>query len=59
VSGEPAVSRSRAEAPAHYGFLAATVSSDQPASSARTRELLGWQSREIGLLADLDANDEG
>jgi len=54
--GLPAVSRSPADAAAHYGFLAATVGTDQPASSAKTRELLGWQPREIGLLPDLDAN---
>jgi len=54
--GLPAVSRSTADAAGHYGFFAATVGADQPASSAKTRELLGWQPREIGLLADLDAN---
>ncbi|MEO8551480.1 MAG: hypothetical protein ABI678_15990 [Kofleriaceae bacterium] len=56
--GLPAVAKSPAEVAAHYGFLAASVGTDQPASSARTRELLGWQPREIGLLDDLDANGE-
>jgi hypothetical protein len=44
------------EAAAHFGFLAAVGATDQPASAARTRELLGWQPRELGLLADFDAN---
>jgi hypothetical protein len=41
---------------AHFGFIAGIGALDQPASSARTRELLGWQPREPGLLADLEAN---
>ena len=44
------------EAAAHFGFYAAIVAADQPASCARTRELLGWQPREIGLLADFEAS---
>jgi nucleoside-diphosphate-sugar epimerase len=54
--GLPVVSKTPADAATQYGFLAATVGTDQPASSARTRELLGWQPCEIGLLADLDLN---
>ena len=52
----PVVAKNGDEAAAHFGFLAAVGAIDQPASSARTRELLGWQPRELGLLADFDAN---
>lgn len=56
VLGVPVASKSGADAEAHFGFLAAIGGLDQPASSATTRELLGWQPREPGLLADLAAN---
>lgn len=56
VLGVPVASKSSGEAEAHFGFIAAIGAIDQPASSARTRELLGWQPREAGLLADLEAN---
>jgi len=52
----PVVATSVDEAAAHFGLFAGAVGLDQPASSARTRELFGWEPREIGLLADLDAN---
>lgn len=44
-----------AERAEHFGFLAGFVGLDNPTSSARTRELLGWQPTEPGLIADLDA----
>ncbi|HEY4182453.1 MAG TPA: SDR family oxidoreductase [Kofleriaceae bacterium] len=53
--GLPVVSKTPGEAAAHFGFFAASVSTDQPASAPQARAL-GWQPREIGLLADLDAN---
>lgn len=56
VLGVPVASKSGSDAEAHFGFLAAIGALDQPASSAHTRELLGWQPREPGLLADLDAS---
>src|ERR1039457_2645178 len=40
-------------AAAHFGWLAAIVSADAPASSAATRRLLGWEPSRAGLLDDL------
>jgi nucleoside-diphosphate-sugar epimerase len=54
--GLPVAAKTGDEAAAHFGFLAAVGAVDQPASAARTRELLDWQPRELGLLADFDAN---
>ncbi len=42
------------EAAAHFGFLGGLVSVDNPTSNALTRERLGWEPVEPGLLADLD-----
>ncbi len=42
------------EADAHFGFLGGLVSVDNPTSNALTRERLGWEPVEPGLLADLD-----
>lgn len=52
--GVPTASISREDAGEHFGFLGAFVGADVPASSAITRELLGWSPSEIGLLADLE-----
>jgi nucleoside-diphosphate-sugar epimerase len=52
--GLPMASCEAAQASAHFGWLAPLVSLDNPASSALTRERLGWQPREAGLLADID-----
>jgi nucleoside-diphosphate-sugar epimerase len=49
----PAVSIPPEEAEGYFGFLAMFVSLDNPASSALTRELLGWQPAHPGLLDDL------
>jgi nucleoside-diphosphate-sugar epimerase len=38
----------------HFGFLAGIVTLDNPTSSARTQQLLGWRPEHPGLLADLD-----
>jgi nucleoside-diphosphate-sugar epimerase len=37
-----------------FGFLGMVLAVDQPASSALTRELLGWQPVQPGLIEDLD-----
>lgn len=51
----PAVSVSQEEATAHFGWLAALVSLDNPTSSVLTRQLLGWRPVHPGLIADLEA----
>jgi nucleoside-diphosphate-sugar epimerase len=50
----PVVSKSAEEAAAHFGWLAAFVGRDIPASSQWTREHLGWQPMQPGLIADID-----
>ena len=52
--GVPVKSVSREEADEHFGPLAAWVAGNGPASSARTRERLGWTPREPGLLQDIN-----
>ena len=55
--GVPAASLSPAEAPGHFGWLAGFAGLDLPASSAWTRERLGWQPTGPGLIADLQGMD--
>jgi nucleoside-diphosphate-sugar epimerase len=50
----PVVAISPEDAGAHFGFLAAFLGVDSPASSALTHELLGWQPTHPGLIDDLD-----
>ncbi len=50
----PAVSLSPEEAQAHFGWLAAFVGFDMPASSALTQERLGWHPTGPGLISDLE-----
>jgi nucleoside-diphosphate-sugar epimerase len=38
----------------HFTWLAGFIGLDSPASSARTRKLLGWQPTQPGLIDDLD-----
>jgi nucleoside-diphosphate-sugar epimerase len=52
--GVPAVPVAPEDAADHLGWLGGFVGADTPASSGLTRELLGWQPAEPGLLADLD-----
>jgi nucleoside-diphosphate-sugar epimerase len=49
----PVVSKSPEEASEHFGWLAAFVSRDCPASSAQTQERLGWRPTGQTLIADL------
>jgi nucleoside-diphosphate-sugar epimerase len=50
----PVVSKSTEEAAEHFGWFAHFAAMDNPASSRRTREWLGWKPRQPGLIADLD-----
>jgi len=52
--GIPVVSRSPEEAAEHFGWFALFVGIDAPASSERTRSLLGWKPEQPGLIADID-----
>lgn len=54
----PVVSKSAEEAAQHFGWLAAFVNMDLPASSERTRKLLGWQPKGPRLIADIDSLGE-
>jgi nucleoside-diphosphate-sugar epimerase len=51
----PVVSKPREEAVSHFGWIAHFLSIDAPASSAQTREQLGWRPVQPGLVSDLDA----
>ena len=52
----PTASIAPQDAPGHFGFLGGFVTADNPASSALTRQRLGWQPVHPGLIAD---HDEG
>ncbi len=52
--GVPVVAKSREDASQHFGWFAHFAALDSVSSSARTRESLGWEPTEIGLIADLD-----
>lgn len=52
--GLPAASIAPEDAPAHFGWLAMFAANDSPASSAATRERLGWRPTGPGLLEDLE-----
>jgi nucleoside-diphosphate-sugar epimerase len=53
--GVPTVGITAEQAVEQLGFIGAIASMDNPTSSARTRELLGWQPGQPELLADLKA----
>jgi len=55
--GLPVKSLSAEEAAAQMGFLGHFVAADLPASSAITREKLGWEPKGPGMIADLEAMD--
>jgi nucleoside-diphosphate-sugar epimerase len=50
----PAVAVSSEDAANHFGWFAHFAALDNPASSERTRDLLGWQPTQAGLIPDLD-----
>ena len=52
----PVVSKEREEAADHFGWIGQFFAMDGPASSEWTRKQMGWQPKQPGLLADLDAN---
>jgi nucleoside-diphosphate-sugar epimerase len=52
--GVPVHAIAPADAGAHFTWMANFIGVDSPASSALTREMLGWRPTGIGLLADLD-----
>jgi nucleoside-diphosphate-sugar epimerase len=49
----PLVSKTPEEATAHFGWFAHFAAIDSPASSALTRDSLGWRPEGPGLLADI------
>ncbi len=51
----PTASIAPADAAEHFGFLGALVGLDNPTSSALTRQWVGWEPTQPGLIADLDA----
>ncbi len=53
--GVPMAAMEREAATRHFGWLMAFVGEDMSASSALTRERLGWQPAGPGLLADIEA----
>jgi nucleoside-diphosphate-sugar epimerase len=50
----PVVSISADDAAEHFTWLSGFIGADSPASSTLTRELLGWQPAQPGLIDDLD-----
>ncbi|MGB6942483.1 MAG: NAD-dependent dehydratase, partial [Bryobacteraceae bacterium] len=50
----PVVSIAAEEAAQHFGWLAPFAGWDLPASSAQTREKLGWEPTGPGLISDLE-----
>ena len=52
--GVPTASIAPEDAAGHFGFLGMFAAADNPASSALTRQRLGWEPVHPGLIADLD-----
>ena len=50
----PVRSISPDDAGEHFTWLAGFIGLDSPASSALTRELLGWEPTHLGLIQDLE-----
>lgn len=49
----PVVSKSPEEAPEHFGFLTFALVGDNPTSSAKTQEQLGWKPVHTSLIEDI------
>lgn len=52
--GVPLVNVTADEAADHFGWFAHFAAMDIPTSSARTRTLLGWEPKQLELIADID-----
>jgi len=50
----PVVSKPPAEANEHFGWFGIFAGLDASATSQRTRELLGWEPKQPGLIADME-----
>jgi nucleoside-diphosphate-sugar epimerase len=50
----PVVSKTPEQAAEHFGWFAHFAALDNPSSSERTRQALGWQPTQPGLIPDLD-----
>jgi nucleoside-diphosphate-sugar epimerase len=50
----PVISKSPEEAADHFGWFALFASFNVPASSKKTREVLGWRPAQPGLISDID-----
>ncbi len=54
--GIPVVSKSAEEAGGHFTWFQHFAAMNCAAANEQTRELLGWEPKEIGLIADIDRN---
>lgn len=54
--GVPVRSMTVEEADAHFGWMASFAAIDNPISNAITRNAVGWQPQEVGLLADMQSS---
>ena len=52
--GVPVLSKSKEEAADYFGWFTHFAMIDNRASSEKTRQVLGWQPTQPGLLADID-----
>jgi len=50
----PVIGKTAEEAAGHFGWFAHFAALDNPASSAQTRQVLGWQPTQPALIPDLD-----
>jgi nucleoside-diphosphate-sugar epimerase len=50
----PVVAKSPEAAADHFGWFAHFAAMDVPASSQKTRQILRWQPKQVGLISDLD-----